>query len=55
MRWAGKCNMHGGDENCIQSLVVKPEGKRSLRRSKHMWRIILKWILRKQCRRLWTG
>jgi hypothetical protein len=33
------CNMHAGDW-CI--LIVKPEGKKPLKRPMHRWRIILK-------------
>jgi len=36
-------------------LVGKPEGKRTLGRPRHRWRIILRWIFRKWGVWVWTG
>jgi hypothetical protein len=35
--------------------VGKPEEKRLLRRSKRIWKIIMKWILKKQDANVWAG
>jgi len=33
----GACSTYGGEERYIQCFVGKPEGKRPLGRSRHMW------------------
>jgi hypothetical protein len=38
-----------------QVLEGKPEGRRSFERPRYRWGIILKWILKKQDGRVWTG
>jgi hypothetical protein len=45
MKWTGRVEQMGEKRTAYRALVVKPEGKRPLGRSKHMWKIILKWIL----------
>jgi len=34
----GTCNMHGGDEKCIQNFRWRPDGKISLRRPGCRWK-----------------
>jgi hypothetical protein len=41
------CSIHGGEKDCIQVFVGKPEGMRPLGRPELGGRIILKWILEK--------
>ena len=43
--WA--CGTHMGEEGCIQVLVGKPEGKRSLRIPRHTWEVNIKMDFRK--------
>jgi hypothetical protein len=46
MRWAGHvAHMEEEMINAYTIFTGKSEGKRSLRRPQHRWRIILKWIL----------
>jgi hypothetical protein len=40
------CNTNEGEEECIQILVGKPEGKRSLGRSRRRWVNNIKMDLR---------
>jgi hypothetical protein len=47
--------MHGKDEKCIPKFRRKPEVKRPLGDLGVVERIILEWILGKQCGRVWTG
>jgi hypothetical protein len=46
MKWAKACGTHGRGEKCIQNLVRKPEGKRSLRRTGHRWEDNIKMDVR---------
>ena len=34
-------------EKCMQVLIQRPEGKRTLRRPRSKWGIIFKWIFKK--------
>jgi hypothetical protein len=33
----GTCSTHGKDEKCIQKILVKINGEKSLRRPRHRW------------------
>jgi hypothetical protein len=46
MRWAGHVAWERGGI-LTEVWMRKPEGKRPLGRSRHRWRIIVKWILNK--------
>jgi hypothetical protein len=41
------CSIYGGEEECLQGLVSKPEGRTPFGRPRHRWRIILTWSLKK--------
>jgi hypothetical protein len=45
MRWAKQVARIGVKRNAYRILVKKAEEKRPLRRQRHRWWIILKWIL----------
>jgi hypothetical protein len=55
MRWAGHAARMGKKRNICRILVGKPEGKRPLRRPRHRWWIILKWILERSDGVVWCG
>jgi hypothetical protein len=46
MRWAGHVARLGGERKVYKVLVGKPEGKRSLGRSKHRWEDGIRMYLR---------
>jgi len=46
MRWAGHVACMGVEERCIQVLVGKPAGKRSLGRPRRRWEDNIKMYLR---------
>jgi hypothetical protein len=39
------CSTNVGHEKCIQTLVLKPEGKTSLGRRRHRWWVNIKVVL----------
>jgi len=45
----------GENRNAYRVLVGKPEGKRPLERCRHTWHDNIKWILKIQDEREWTG
>jgi hypothetical protein len=45
----------GERRGAYRVLVVKPEGKRPLGRSRRKGRVILRWILRRWDVKVWTG
>jgi hypothetical protein len=47
MRWVGHVARMGEDNNGCKIFIGNPERKRSSKSSRHSWRIILNWILRK--------
>jgi hypothetical protein len=47
--------MHETDEQCIQSLVEKPEGKKPYGGPMHSWKNNTETVLKKLGRRVWTG
>jgi hypothetical protein len=51
----GLCRMHRGYEKSIQNFSRKTNGKYIMRDSHREGRIILKWIIKMQGVRLWTG
>jgi len=55
VRWAGHVARMGERRGIYRVLVGKPEEKRPLGRSRHRWRIILRWIFRKSDVGVWTG
>ena len=55
MRWAGHVACMGERRGIYRVLVGKPEGKRLLRRPRHRWEIILRWIFREWDVGVWTG
>jgi hypothetical protein len=54
MKWTGRVAHMGEMRNVYIILRGCREGKMSLWRPRRRWRIILKWILRKQISRVWT-
>jgi hypothetical protein len=40
------CNVHGGDERCLQNFGLMSEGKRPLGRPRHRWEDNIKMDLR---------
>jgi hypothetical protein len=48
MRWAGHVALMGEMRNAYKILVGRPEGKRSLRRPRHKWEVILEWLFGNQ-------
>jgi hypothetical protein len=46
MRWAGHVARMGEKRNAYRSIVGKPEGKRSLGRTRHRWEDNIKMYLR---------
>jgi hypothetical protein len=55
MRWVWHIAHKGGMRVAYKIIVGKPERKRPLRRPRHRWGMIFKWILRKQGDRVMTG
>jgi hypothetical protein len=55
VRWTGHVARMGKERNPYMILVGNPEGKRPLGRPKRRWRIILRWILERWDRVVWTG
>jgi hypothetical protein len=55
MRWAGHVACLGEKRNVYEVLIVKPEGKRPLRRPGHRWKDDIKIDLLEIERRAWTG
>jgi hypothetical protein len=51
----GACSTHGGNETCIQDFVEKREGRRPFEHLGVDCKIILKWVLGKWGRDMWTG
>jgi hypothetical protein len=47
MRWAGHLVQIDAMRNFHKILVVRPEGKRPLRRARHQWEDIIKMNIRK--------
>ena len=43
----GSCSKYGGQERLYRVLVGKPEGKRPLGRSRHIWEDYIKIVLQK--------
>jgi hypothetical protein len=48
------CERERKKRNTYRVLMGRPNGKRLLDRSSHIWEMILKWILRKQDGRMWV-
>jgi hypothetical protein len=46
---------HETEEKCIKTYLGKHEGKQPFGRRKNWWEDMLKLILRKECRRVWTS
>jgi hypothetical protein len=55
IEWVGHTARKGEMRNAYNVLVVKHEGKRPLVDLSVDGRIILEWISRKQCGKVWTG
>jgi len=55
MRGAGHVACMGDRRCAYRVLVGRPERKRPLRRSRHKWEVILKWIFIKWDSDVWTG
>jgi len=55
MRWVRHIACMGERRGIYRVLVGKHEVKKSLRRPRRRWRIILRWIFRKWDVQVWTG
>jgi len=48
----GECSTHGSDDKCMQKLIRKHEGKRSLRRTRRRWEDNIRMDIRGK---MWSG
>jgi len=55
MSWAGHVARTGKRISVYTVFVGKPEGKRPLGRPRPDGKMILRWIFKKWCVRVWTG
>jgi hypothetical protein len=55
MYWTGRVARMVEMGNAHSSLVGNPEVNRILGRPRRSWKILLGWILGKECGKLWTG
>jgi hypothetical protein len=55
MRWAGHVTSMGETRNALKIFVRKPDGKRSLGRSRRRWENNIRLDFKKWDMRVWTG
>jgi hypothetical protein len=41
------CSTRGREEECLKGLVIKPEGKKPLRKPRRRWEVNIKWMSKK--------
>jgi hypothetical protein len=51
----GACSLNVDKRNAFRLLMGKPEGNRPLGGPRRRWWIILRWILEREDRVVWTG